>query len=709
MAVCYRPHVSTKTEFNTRVRFDDFEADLQTQELFRSGRRVRLPNQSFVVLATLLSRPGELVTREELRKALWPKETYVDYDQALNAAVNRLREALRDSADSPRFVETLPRRGYRFVGVIESSAPTVAVTAETTPALREAGRRTPWFAIVGAILVVAAIGWSVVKRPDMSQGAPKLTPLTSLPDREIAPTFSPSGHEFAFAWNGGQAASEGFDLYVKGVDSENTVRLTEVPAQWLVPAWSHDGRQIAFMRSAGAESGIFVVPALGGEVRRLISGEMPDGDLAHLAWSADDKELLYTGIAPNGARSLYRLSLDSLQPEVIEPAVSCWEMGAGVYSPNGRDIAFVCTRSIAVYSIQTMTADGKNLSKRLDVQGYPKGITWSADGKNVIFANDAGDGGGLWQVDEHGAVSRIPFGEEASEPITVAPGNRLGYVRNRQRIDIWRVDLQSASPEQSATRLISSTRVQMLPSYSPDGRHIAFQSNRSGTTEIWTADADGKNAVRISSFNGPLNGAPAWCSDSRQIAFDSRAPGVSALYVARIDERLPRRVQTSVENLALPVWTHDCSSLLASDGNDRSYVVSLSDGQVRRLTDQRSYYSALNGTQVIFNVKSEEGVTLWSKQLDSVSEEPLEGMPSLSYTDCWAVTTRGVYFTRSSEDPRLVQFYDFATQDVRPIMRLANQPISSGGLGFSVSPDERYLLYTQIEEQQSDVMLLERQ
>src|SRR6202011_4307618 len=105
-----------------RIRFEGFEADLHTEELSNSGRRVRLPQQSFRVLAILLERAGQLVTREELRARLWPAGTLVEYDQGLNTAVNRLREALRDSAEAPRFIETLPKRGYRFIAAIESEA-----------------------------------------------------------------------------------------------------------------------------------------------------------------------------------------------------------------------------------------------------------------------------------------------------------------------------------------------------------------------------------------------------------------------------------------------------------------------------------------------------------------------------------------------------------------------------------------------------------
>ena len=106
------------------VRFGAFQLDLRTGELRKAGVRINLPEQPFQVLKALLDRPGDLVTREELRQRLWPAETFVDFEHGLNAAVRRLRDALGDSADVPRFVETLPRRGYRFIAPV--TAPSVA-------------------------------------------------------------------------------------------------------------------------------------------------------------------------------------------------------------------------------------------------------------------------------------------------------------------------------------------------------------------------------------------------------------------------------------------------------------------------------------------------------------------------------------------------------------------------------------------------------
>jgi DNA-binding winged helix-turn-helix (wHTH) protein len=103
-----------------KVRFDVFEVDLRAGELRRDGRRIKLQEQPFRVLSLLLQRTGEAVTREELRERLWPVDTFVDFDHGLNSAVARLREALRDSAEKPRFIETIAKRGYRFIGQIEA-------------------------------------------------------------------------------------------------------------------------------------------------------------------------------------------------------------------------------------------------------------------------------------------------------------------------------------------------------------------------------------------------------------------------------------------------------------------------------------------------------------------------------------------------------------------------------------------------------------
>ena len=148
------------------VKFGQFEANLWARELRRQGSKVRLPDQSFQVLALLLSHPGELVAREDIRRRLWPDDTFVDFDHGLNNAVNRLREALGDSADVPGFIETLPRRGYRFIGTVNGSAtrervPVVDSGTKHVPAADpgslETSTSTAYTTSPGRIAVVAAV------------------------------------------------------------------------------------------------------------------------------------------------------------------------------------------------------------------------------------------------------------------------------------------------------------------------------------------------------------------------------------------------------------------------------------------------------------------------------------------------------------------------------------------------------------------------
>ncbi|MGH2396815.1 MAG: tetratricopeptide repeat protein [bacterium] len=161
------------------VKFGVYQAHLATGELYRDGLRMRLPEQSFQVLARLLERPAELVTREELRRSLWPEDTFVDFDHGLNAAVNRLREALGDSAAEPRFIETLPRRGYRFIGSVESLTHPVVV-GDPPPAARR--RRRPWMLAAGgaALLMAVVLGLSFSRLRERLQGRPAAAEIKSL-------------------------------------------------------------------------------------------------------------------------------------------------------------------------------------------------------------------------------------------------------------------------------------------------------------------------------------------------------------------------------------------------------------------------------------------------------------------------------------------------------------------------------------------------
>jgi len=208
------------------VRFGEFEADVQTGELRKNGLKLKFSGQPFQVLAILLERPGEVVTRDELQKRLWP-DTFVDVERNLNTAVNKIREVLGDSAENPRFVETLPRRGYRFIGQPQSAVqPDVPAAAEPARGSSLHRIRLKMGAGALAILVIAlAVLGDYRWHGERQQEHAALTavPFTALQGEETSPAISPDGSRIAFAWNGDPGKDEkGFDLYVKVIGSEHS-------------------------------------------------------------------------------------------------------------------------------------------------------------------------------------------------------------------------------------------------------------------------------------------------------------------------------------------------------------------------------------------------------------------------------------------------------------------------------------------------------
>jgi len=186
------------------VRFGMFEADLSKGELRKRGRKVPLQDQPFQVLALLLRQPGELVTREEVQRALWPADTFVEFEHSVNTAIKKLRQALGDSADNPRFIETLPRKGYRFIAPVNG-------LGAATPAAAPAPARRPFLlwaaAALSVIVAAAAAAWVLSNRVRTPETEPVPVPLTSYPGYELGPSLSPDGSQVAFAWNGPQQDS----------------------------------------------------------------------------------------------------------------------------------------------------------------------------------------------------------------------------------------------------------------------------------------------------------------------------------------------------------------------------------------------------------------------------------------------------------------------------------------------------------------------
>src|SRR5690242_12183911 len=250
--------MATQPQSAARLTFGPLEVDAQAGELRRNGVRVRLSGQPFQILLMLLAHPNELVTREQLREEIWTETTFVDFEHGLNAAMNKLRRALGDAAEKPLYIETLPRRGYRFIAPIAGLATTVPkVEPAQIPSPHRP--RSLWILASIAVTAIAAVAGLIIgsrKAPRTSAWTP--VPLTTYAGREMQASFSPDGNQVAFVWTGEK--QDNFDLYTKFVGSDTLLRLTSNPAPDFRPAWSPDGRTIAFLRDLSHNrSGVFLI------------------------------------------------------------------------------------------------------------------------------------------------------------------------------------------------------------------------------------------------------------------------------------------------------------------------------------------------------------------------------------------------------------------------------------------------------------------
>ena len=401
------------------LRFGVFEADLRSEELRKRGAQIKLQYQPFQILVALLNRPGELVTREELRQQLWPADTFVDFDHSLNAAIKRLRDALGESADAPNLIETLPRRGYRFLGSVTAvdvhtpqSAAQTAVAPERPAAHavdKRGNRRRYALPVVAALLLLAATGiyfryhnWPAPFAGSAALPPAKVVPFTTDPGAEMHPSFSPDGRQAAYVkWDG----QTNFDanVYVKLIGGNQELQITHGSGWACCTTWSPDGLFVAYERCDGDHQGIFVVPSMGGPERRLT-----DQSCEGISWSPDGAWMAIARDEPNSPQSIFLLRMKDLQLQKLTSPVPP-DRGDHLpeFSPDGKLVAFVRQTSAWVDDLFVIpTTGGEPRRLTTDNTGI-HGLAWTRDGRSLVFAS--GSSGRNELMEDSGGRRRTGF------------------------------------------------------------------------------------------------------------------------------------------------------------------------------------------------------------------------------------------------------------------------------------------------------------
>ena len=673
---------------------------------------------------------GRTVTRERAATPAYASPEQLRGDPPAPASdVYSLGVVLRDLVPGERRLDEIVRRAthpdpaQRYATAAELAR---EIKRYLNPAGGSAGRRWTWrravlwlaggAALFGLVVVAAlAFGWFSQPGSESLRGVP----LTSAPGQELEPSLSPEGNHVAYSWNGEN--QDNFDIYIKLIGPGPPLRLTTDPANDSSPAWSRDGRLIAFLREMpGEKAQIIIIPSLGGPER--IVGEVlrwPKPGLfypgPHLTWSADGKGLIVSHRqTAQEPFALYYLSIDTGQlRKITNPPGYTSGDTAPALSPGGRTLVFRRYTGFAAGQLY-----GQRLDERMEAQGAPALLTpdgisaaspaWTPDGREIVFSDGYYFDPGLNRL----TLPWLGIGTARQESLRL-PGafvttsllaQRLVYASTLLDTNVWEIRLSGKAGDSSAVILLSSTRLDSGGQYSPDGKRIAYLSQRSGSAEVWVCDRDGKNAFQLTSFGD--TGGPRWSPDGTEIAFLARFKGLEKIYVVRSNGGAPRQLTTGPGRDHIPSWSLDGRFIYfrsSRSGDYEVWKVPAAGGPEVQVTRSGGELALESPQGVLYYSKrSGDDWSLWKRSPDG---EESQVLPSITFQTNFYVTSTGVYYTPHLPDGgTAVDLLRFADGKIETIAALP-KPI---WFGLSVAPDERSILYSQIDREESTLMLVDR-
>jgi Tol biopolymer transport system component len=595
-----------------------------------------------------------------------------------------------------------------------------------------------WVRVGVAVSLVALAGaatlfhrWTSNDNPDRQADTWRTVAVTSYPGAERFPSLSPDGSQVVFAWH--RESSDNYDIYVQLVQGGTPLQLTSHLQHDWSPIWSPDGAWIAFLRwSPGINADLIVMPSLPGAERRLttvapLPGRGPISG-GHLAWSPDggwiatsDKE------REDEPLGLFLVSTVTGEKRRLTQPDRGQRDTAPSFAPDGTRLAFVRILSFGISEIfqLQLSPTGHPAGEPTAVTGLQRLSTspaWNASGTEIVFSSgELFTDRQLYRAPVSGAPASTQFQRISAETpdSTVIAMNRettrVLYGREFFDPNVWMLTQDSRGGSPTTRVFAPSTWVDVNPQFSSDGERVAFESSRTGRFEIWTARRDGSNLLQVTSIGGAPTGSPSWAPDGRRIAFTSGAAGRSHVYIVGSEGGTATRLTDDGTNEALPTWSGDGRWIYFNSNRT-------GDSQVWKIeVPERGSASGDSAIQVTRNggilaIESIDYRTLYFSKMGrgriSLWEMPLpEGeerqvVESLNDGVSFAPSKLGIFYVPRTNlaTAGSIEFVDFARRKTTMIARI-DKPLM---VGMSAHPNGQSLLYSQVDREESDLIMLQR-
>lgn len=688
-------------------RFGPYRLDAAAKVLFRGGQPVHLTRKAVETLIVLASRSPEVATKEEIMTSVWQDRVVDEANLAQNIAV--IRKTLGAAPGEPAYIETFPGRGYRLLGPVTAELPGQQPAAsdgepgrEASAAAMPATRRRLWPAIagVGTLLAAVVLLLAIVRRGS-PEPAPVITPVTRLSGKEFQPAISPDGSMVAFVWQENERALPGIWVHRFG---EPAPRQISAPGySWSSPAWSPDGREIACLRFGATTGEIVILPVAGGDPR-VVAPVLPTRfglSYHHLDWSPDGQWLAVDD-TPSLSQplSIFLVNLKTGEKQrLTQPEEMIIGDVAPRFSPDGRTLAFIRAFHRSYQEVFTVPVTGGSARQWTSDSRMVSGIDWTVD--SLLAGSSRGGSFRIWRL----AAARAPvptaiYGEFPIQFSYSRRAARLVYSLIQNDPNIWRLTL---APALEWKRIAASSGQDASPQYSPDGRRIAFRSDRSGEEHIWVCNADGANPVQVT-FGSGRPSVPRWSPDGRKLVFNDAA--TTEMYIAE-DEGGRWAVRPFGARGVHPVFSPDGQFIYAAAAGSIVRFPA-GGGQAEIVTPTRglSLDVSPDGRFVYF-VREPADTTLSRVDVNTGEvERVLSGLVPYC-TSCWALSETGIYYlgVRPKAPGQQSIFYlDWKTRAARLVADYP-EPILPIGIGpFSLAPDRKSMLVVRLDPSNADIL-----
>jgi Tol biopolymer transport system component/DNA-binding winged helix-turn-helix (wHTH) protein len=593
----------------------------------------------------------------------------------------------------------------------------VGVPAEV-PASR---RPAVWLAAFVVLLLLVFAVFSTISRfyrgHPTQTGAYVTRPFTTDPGSQIQASFSPDGKSVAYVWR--RDANSNGQVYIRSLTSEQPRQLSpEQPTNQLNPVWSPDGSQIAFVRKDDTHSSIVVVPSSGGAGDEIYTLPVNSArEYGGLAWSADGASLIFPQQNTlEGPSYLIELSLRDRTVQSITAPPLLWD---GDFfpsvSPDGRTLAFIrgseqLARDIYVISLPSGPV------QRITHGYLAMSLAWTEDSSSIVFSSSRNGALSLWRVKAAGGDPQrlAAVGDDAYAPAIAKHGHRLIYSHGSAMWGIFAVNLANKDlADKSATPavILTSSEQDAAPHISPSGDHIIFQSWRSGSREIWAAQIDGGNPVQLTDNPGQSAGDPSWSPDGKFIAYDARLDSFAHIYVINAGGGKPRAITSGSYNDVSPSWSADGQDLYFGSNRSGSWQIwrapagDSHDGShaPQQITASGGMFAMVSGDgQRIYYTKY-ASAGLWQQPVAGARERKVFDGPPAGYPDYWTLSRDSVYALSIVGHQFALSRIDPQTGQARVVDLLKYSPT----VGLSISPDGKKMVYSGLISASSHLTLVE--